>query len=242
MFNANRHIRDYGVLLIALRRVAPFAAYAAIRMGATPFHINFLNFALGLAICGLFALAPPDLWVPAASLLIVWQLLDATDGTMARALGIRSNYGGFIDLLGGMFLGAFLHVSIGVGLFRFPDGSAQEMLGMLGIHAYYLPAYSVVVGSYCSIAAVLFRLTTRIIQVRFGIDLAPRLSLFELLVRNIVGIGGTQPIILLFAAIFEMLEIFLLSYLIINVAVLLGFTAKAFVGLRNRHEYMGPRF
>jgi hypothetical protein len=249
IFDANRDIRDRAILLSSLRRVAPFLAYVAIRTRISPFHINFFNFLLGLTICGLFALAPPELRIMAASLLIAWQMLDATDGTMARALGIRSNYGGFIDLLGGMFLIAFLHVSIGVGLFRFPEYSLQEFFGMLGLHANYVPAYSVVVGAYCSIAAILFRLTSRIIQVRFGIDLnkatsgadgagkLPPASSFVNVARNIEGIGGIQFIILLIAAIFETLEIFLVLYLVINFAVLLGFTAKAFIRLRHRHDY-----
>jgi hypothetical protein len=129
LFDANRNVRDYGILLISLRRVAPFVAYAAIRMGATPFHINFFNFAFGLAICGLFALAPPDLRVPTASLLIVWQLLDATDGTMARALGIRSNYGGFIDHLGGIFPSGFSSREHWRGSLSFPRNLCTRNIG-----------------------------------------------------------------------------------------------------------------
>jgi hypothetical protein len=250
LFAGNRSITRYQPLLLRLSRyAAPFLAWLAIRLKISPFHINYATFLLALCICGTFALGPPDFRVTAAVLLLFWQLLDATDGTIARGLGIRSNYGGFVDLLGGMFLLAFLDVSIGLGLYRFPDNSMQQLLDLMGIDFTYLPVYSLIAGAYSSIAAILFRLASRIIQLRFDIDINktpeadhgvtamnPKVRLHRV-IQNVEQIGGLQLIILFVAAALGRLEVFVVFYLIVHLVVLLGSTARALIGLRHQHAY-----
>jgi hypothetical protein len=250
LFAGNRGITRYqGPLLRLCRYAAPFLAWLAIRLKISPFHINYATFLLALCMCGMFALGPPDLRVTAAVLLLFWQLLDATDGAIARGLGIRSNYGGFVDLLGGMFLLAFLDVSIGLGLYRFPDHSMQQLLDLMDIHFTYLPVYSLIAGAYSSIAAILFRLTSRIIQLRFGIDMnetpeaghrATAMSLklrLHRVIRDVAQIGGLKLIILFIAAALGQLEVFMIFYLVVHLVVLLRSTARALIGLRHQHAY-----
>ena len=259
-FEANRVIRNpryQPVLLRSSRQVAPFLAWLATRLGISPFHVNFFNLLLSLAACAMFALGPPEARIPTAALLIFWQVLDATDGNMARALGIRSNYGGFVDYLAGMYLVGFLHVSIGVGLFRFPEYSMATVLGWVS-DASYLPVYSLIIGAYSSLAMIFFRLTARIIEARFGINLkavedqadsASRSMEFSLrksslkkmarrLIKNVESIGGLQLVLLLFAAIVGCLEIFLAFYLLVSVSVLATFTVKALIDLKDQHNYL----
>jgi hypothetical protein len=249
LFAGNRSITKYEPLLLRLSRyAAPFLAWLAIRLGISPFHINYATFLLALCTCGTFALGPPDFRVTAAVLLLFWQILDATDGTIARGLGIRSNYGGFVDLLGGMFLLAFLDVSIGLGLYRFPDNSMQQLLDLMDIDFSYLPVYSLIAGAYSSIAAILFRLTSRIIQLRFAIDInrmpsdhaATAMSLkvrLHRVILNVEPVGGLKLIILFIAAALGQLEVFMVFYLIVHLVVLLGSTARALIGLRHQHAY-----
>jgi phosphatidylglycerophosphate synthase len=248
LFAGNRGITGYqGPLLRLSRYAAPFLAWLAIRLKISPFHINYATFLLALCMCGTFALGPPDLRVTAAVLLLFWQLLDATDGAIARGLGIRSNYGGFVDLLGGMFLLAFLDVSIGLGLYRFPDHSMQQLLDLMDIHFIYLPVYSLIAGAYSSIAAILFRLTSRIIQLRFGIDMNERseagataMSLkvrLRRVIQDVEQVGGLKLIILFIAAVMGQLEVFVVFYFVVQVVVLLGSTARALIGLRHQHAY-----
>ena len=131
--NANKNIRDQAVLMRFLRPVAPFIAWGALRLRLSPFHINFLTFSLGIFICFAFAGFGPEWRLVSVFLLVLWQMLDVTDGTMARALEIRSNYGGFIDYLGGIFLLSFLPLSLGMGLYRYPEHSAQFLFSQVSI-------------------------------------------------------------------------------------------------------------
>ena len=84
--SVNRGRPDTGLLLMFCRPVGSYFAWGALRLGLRPIHVSCFNFVLVLAACGMFAFGEPRWRLPAALLLILWQLLDATDGTMARAV------------------------------------------------------------------------------------------------------------------------------------------------------------
>ncbi|MDG2308737.1 MAG: CDP-alcohol phosphatidyltransferase family protein [Candidatus Binatia bacterium] len=243
---ANASLKDHGFFLRTIRPLGPYCAWVGLRLGLRPIQLNFFNFALALFCCGLLALGPASARVPAAILLLIWQTLDVTDGTMARTLGIRSNYGGFVDHLAGIFLIAFFCISVGLGLYLHPEGSVTAALESANIRFDYDPAYSLILGAYSSVAAILMRLTQRIVQVRFGTDpvtedVAPDGSIISRglgLVRDLENIGGYFLIVFFAAVLLGKLEWFILFYFLVYAAMLAGATAQVFRSLRERHDYL----
>jgi len=241
-------------LVRILRPSGDYVTWLCIRLGLAPIHVTYFNFVLVIISCLMFAFLSPSYRILTSVFLIIWQLLDIVDGNMARVLGRCSDYGGFVDQIGGIFLLAFLHVSIGIGLYFWPEHSVQALLGEFGIGIHYLPVYTLILGVISSIAATLIRLLHRIIQDIFGgemfqeyeigynnpkdIGLIIRLIKF---VRKFERLGGFQIIIVFLASLFGYLEIAILLYFLLNVGMLGGYTGQALVSLRNQtRAYSGP--
>ena len=82
---------------------------------------ELLHFGLAMTACGLFAVVRVEARPFVALLVLLWQILDNSDGTMARILKSCSKFGGYIDELAGLFLLAFLPISIAIGLYLHPE-------------------------------------------------------------------------------------------------------------------------
>lgn len=247
VFAANRRRKDYGLLLRAARPFGACLAWAALRLGVRPLAVSYTNFVLSFLICLLFAASSSGRFA-AALLLVLWQVLDTTDGSMARAIQLRSNYGGFIDQAAGIVLLAFLHVSIGVGLTLHPDHSLARSISWLGVQETG-GSLSLILGAYSSAAGLLARLLARTAEQRFRQKFdrdserersGPRWR--EIAVKiayEVEGLGALQIPILVIAVWANATEVFLAFYTLVNVALLAAYTAKLFWSLRRCHEYPG---
>lgn len=245
---ASTNKNDTAFLLKIGRPLGYYLAWLFIRIGLLPIQITLFNLFLGITICLMFAWLGPAYRILAATLLVFWEILDTTDGNMARVLKIRSNYGGFIDFAGGMFLLTFLQLNIGIGLYFYPDNSAQALFQALGVKVQYLPQYTLIFAAYSSAAATLSRLLHRIIQIRFGKEMFKedegrfeKLSLGGKLlrfIRNVENLGGFQIVFIFMASLLRCMEVLVLFYFLLNLAMLVGYTTRTFISLRHSHDYL----
>lgn len=241
----NKGRADSGFLLRTCRVASPFLAWATLRLRLRPLQVSSFNFFLGMSICVALAVGGAEWRLPAAASLILWQLLDTTDGTMARVSGIRSNFGGFVDHLGGIYLVAFLMLSLGLGVALAPEHSVSLEAAPGPLSTVERGTFFVLVGGFSSVTAVLMRLTNRIVQVRFpdrilADELATERTLFSrisLFVKDLENVGGYLFVVLLVAALVRRVEWFVLGYGALYLAMLLATTAKTMVGLRHEDEY-----
>jgi hypothetical protein len=229
------------VLMMLVRPFAPFLAWAALQVGLTPRQVTYLGFLLAWIIVGLAAAGGADGRKIALLLIIVWELVDVADGTMARAIDRRDNFGGFLDYAAGVVLITFLPLALGIGLARSPDGSLERAL-MLAGSRWTVPAATAVVAGACMATVSMFvRLINRVLFLRFGDSYSnwddPRGSIVDLTVRNLETIGGVQGLLLLLAAFAGVLELALVGYLLFYAVLLFVFMISTDRRYRTRDEY-----
>lgn len=245
---ANATVNDQGAFLRSVARpIGVHLAWMAIRLRLRPLFISYLSFLLSVSCCVLFAWGDPSIRWLAILLIPIWEILDVTDGTMARTLKIRSNYGGFIDQLGGIFLIAFLPISIGMGLYRYPEHSVSGVFSSLGLTIEYSPVNTFIFGAYSSVASVFVRLIIKIVQIRFASQVTPEaftkkgnvfLMFAARQIKSIERFGGLLFPILFLAFVTRKMEWFVLTYFFVYAGILVMLTGYVCVFLRHRHAYI----
>jgi len=98
-------------------------------LGFKPNQITYLSHSV--AVVGLLLIARGQTAEVVFGILFInlWQILDCSDGALARATGMTSHYGAFIDYLGGYLTCAALPVTIGFGLYLNPELAFEIFLG-----------------------------------------------------------------------------------------------------------------
>lgn len=246
---ANAEINDRGFALVSLSRpFGPYLAWLAIRLGTTPRQVNYFSLLFVFVILGLVALGGSGGRVLGTAFVFLWQIIDVTDGTMARALKIRDNFGGFVDYATGMVIASFLPFCLGVGAFLAPDGSFPRALETIGRT---VPTPSVLVlmaAAAISIMSLYMRLINRVLIIRFGEsvtgsrsskeDLHGPLGWVQTAVKNLETVGGLQAVVFCAAAIVGWLEAVLVAYFFFYCAVLVVFAGTTHRGYRGRTSYL----
>lgn len=244
---ANARVNDRGYALVSLSRpFGPYLAWLALRAGATPRQVNYLSLGLVFVILGLVGFGGASGRLVGTALVFVWQIVDVTDGTMARALGIRDNFGGFVDYATGVILAAFLPLALGVGLFRSPEGSVAALVARFGVS---LPDAAVLVLGAAAIVSAIslyLRLLNRVLVIRFGEAIsgsraaqARREGPVPIAIKNVETIGGLQGVLLFVGALFGALEGLLVLYSLFYVALLVAFAAATHREYSQRTKYLG---
>ena len=195
--------------------------------------------------CLFFALSE---FVLGVIFIFFWEVLDTTDGTMARTLGIKSNYGGFVDYIGGMFVMAFISFSVSVGLYNSPENFFKNFLDNIGVFITLESSMYVAMGAFCSISAILVRLIIKIAESRFGNNAQDVIEIEKnnisiknsilILIKNIERLGGYHLIVLFLTILFNMIELYLVFYTLFYTIFLFSFTINYFYRLRQSHEYL----
>lgn len=245
LLTANAGRVDNVLLRKTLRPFGVFVAWIALRLGMLPIAVTYLSFFIGLTGCVLFIFGYS---ISGVIMVLLWQGLDTADGTMARRLGITSNYGGFIDYLGGMFVLAFLDVSVGLGVMRIPGESLNRFFSLFGLSVSINPVWFFVMGAYSSICAILMRLIIKIAHIRFGNDVE-NINDVEFGKKSIIGwiisqikyierLGGYHIIILAIASLLHGLEVYLAFYFVFYLFFLAAFICRVFFLFRQHHEYL----
>lgn len=92
-------------------------AYLLINLGITANTVSVFSGVIGMAGCFLMMIGG-SLVLPGILLLLLFNVLDAVDGNIARAKGQWSAGGEFFDGAGGTLGDAFLYLAIGVGAYH----------------------------------------------------------------------------------------------------------------------------
>ena len=246
---ASSRVHDDVWLLALVRPLGFYLALLFNRLHVSPLAINFANLVLGFAACLGFAFGPVWLNLPCALLLVLWQTLDTADGSLARALKIRSNYGGFIDQLGGLVLLSLIQMSIAVGLYLHPEGLLMErLIENLGKIQGDGIGWVLILGAFSSVLCTLSRLVNSTIQIRFGSSLlqngpsavAERGQAMTI-IKNLENIGGLQIVGIVLFSLLGLLDVLVIFYFLLNAVCFGGVMTKAIISLRHQHTYLGDK-
>ena len=204
-------------------------------------------FFIFVGILGCFSFAYGQFVFGAFCVFFFWEVLDTTDGTMARTLGIKSNYGGFVDYIGGMFVMAFISFSVGIGLYQSKEIPFKFFLDNIGITIISNPSNYITMGAFCSISAILIRLIIKIAESRFGHNAQNVINiemnnisikyLIIKFVKNTERLGGYHLVVLFLSIALNTIEFYLIFFTF-YIVFLLAFTINYFYRLRQSHEYL----
>ncbi len=247
---ANAGVRDGRFLLIALcRPLGPHLAWAALRLRLTPRQVNYFSLGFVIALLGVIAAGGRTGMLVGTSMVFVWQAIDVTDGTMARAMKIRDNFGGFVDYATGMLVAAFLPLCLGIGAWVSPDGSLAPVLAKLGHPGMPTGVAALMAGGAISSLSLILRLYNRVLLLRFGAALEgtrvaakaegmPATPWWRSLVGNLESIGGAQAIVFFVAVALSQLELTLALYAGFYFGLAVLFAVSTYRGFRYRTGYL----
>jgi phosphatidylglycerophosphate synthase len=244
---ANARVNDRSYALVSMSRpFGPYLAWLAIRLGATPRLVNYLSLGLVFVILALVAFGGAAGRLLGTALVFLWQIVDVTDGTMARALKIRDNFGGFVDYATGIVLAAFLPLALGAGLFRSPEGLLPPLAGAVGLTRSSALVIVLAAGALVSATSLYIRLLNRVLVIRFGEGMAGshaaparRESVANVAVKNLETIGGLQAVLFFAGAALGILGPVLVLYAAFYAGLLLAFAAATHRDYSHRTAYLG---
>lgn len=240
---SNLNIRDQSLLRYLVRPIGNYTAWVALKCKLTPNNVSYFNLIISICICVGFAAGNAQTRVITSTMLLIWQIIDVTDGTMARTLNIRSNYGGFIDDLGGLIIIAFLPICVGINLFNQPEYLYQDNLAVILNNDI---SYKNAIFFMCatnSIISVTSRLFDKMLKIRFRKILNKKLinehkNLNSMtIIKNLENLGGFQIVLLINASIFQCLELYVFFYFVIYITMLPLLIVIKLYTMRNCVEY-----
>lgn len=108
------------------RPLSFLVTYILINLGLTANLVSIISIFEAMLACAFFIIGGKLLPVGVA-LFLFWDVLDCTDGNIARVKGTSSLIGEYMDAISGYTAPAFIYLSVGVAAFRttylFPDNN-----------------------------------------------------------------------------------------------------------------------
>ena len=208
-----------------LREVSYYPAWLFLRVGLSPNLITAISITIGLIGCLLMAIGNYVGMITGVLLLILWALLDYTDGQVARCSNSASNYGKFLDFLGDSIVSALLFVCLGIGIYNHPDTCLNPLLQLFSTVEINRSIF-LILGGWASVFYI-FPLMIgyqfeRLFQKDFA-GFASQLRLGKLSARLVQKLGynlhnttGLIMPILLLAAIFEFMSLVIFLWALIG--------------------------
>ena len=144
----------------------------------------------------------------------LWNLLDGVDGNLARCTGQCSKQGELWDAFGGYLALVLMFFSSGIAAFY--DNNAIYILE---------PYYYLIIGGATSVLAIFPRLLAQKKKAICGNESVSgvmdkgNFGFVQIVARNIESAAGFLQVLLLFAIIFRMMNIFIILYFFVNVAM-----------------------
>lgn len=169
------------------RPVGNVFAYAAKFLGLTPNVVTIASAVAG-AIGGALLYSPDRFWAPAFGCLILYSVLDAADGQLARLTGSASDFGRLVDGIAGYAVHVALYLGLGAGILA--HGGSRAILWWLvpsGLtNAIHSQAYDYYRTSYTKLA--IKGVVSQDVPVSLGATAAGRvLRAYHSLQRCLVG-------------------------------------------------------
>jgi phosphatidylglycerophosphate synthase len=224
-----------------IRKISFYPTWLFLRLGINANQATYISIIVEVFGCSFLAFGNYGSRIIGALLVNFWIVLDCIDGNIARYREASSDYGEFIDALGGYLLNAILFLSVGIGAFRYPESSFRFVnrifVGNLG------ETILVVLGAWGSLAMIFSRLIlhkflnvfSQAQSIEIPSDVESRKGFghtIYLIVHNIVSFSGFLTPILLLAVIFRTLSIFVSFYALMNTIILIFTTHRILVKSR----------
>jgi len=111
-----------------MRPAAGVLVHLLYRTPVTPNQVTIAATAAGLAAAGLYAAGTPGLTLAAGLLLTLKDLLDSADGQLARAKGMFSRAGRFLDSIGDFAVNLAVFAGIAAAMLRQGAGAEAPLL------------------------------------------------------------------------------------------------------------------
>lgn len=192
--------------------------WLCVKLGISAASVTYLSILTVLAGALLTALGNYTMQIIGVSLFSLWIVLDCVDGNIARYKKTFSQYGEYIDAVGGYFASAFLFLSLGYLSYR--------------ISPYPNPEYFFMAGSWATICSLFSRLLYQKSKNTFTENQAmtkpgaENRSLAMIFAQNFAAPSGLVLPLSLAATILKKPEIIVLIWAGINSMMLLYTVAK----------------
>lgn len=117
--------------MIGINRIltAPFTAFF-IRSGLHPNYITLLGGAVGILAFFSFSMGTKAGFIAGAVLFEAFYILDNCDGEVARARGLSSKFGSWMDTLVDCFIHVLAFIGIGIGASRIAENPIMIFVGI----------------------------------------------------------------------------------------------------------------
>ena len=227
-------------LYYVIRKISFYITWIFLKFGFSANQTTYIAIIVGLTGCGFIIYTDYKIKIIGTLLINFWIVLDCVDGNIARYKKESSEYGEFIDSLGGYLMNALLFLSVGIGAFNCPEQSFRFIcqlfiFNILNINESIL----IILGAWSSITNILSRLIFQkymnIFRTMKSTEIKPRSNAnlsksvyhkMYFIIHNIVSFSGFLTPILFLATIFRLLNIFVIFYAIINTGVLIATTSQ----------------
>lgn len=231
-----------------IRKISFCPTWLFLKLGISANQATYISIIVGVIGCSFLAFGNYENKIIGALLVNFWIVLDCVDGNIARYKETFSNYGEFVDALGGYLLNAILFLSVGIGAFNQPEPSFKFINQIFGSNLNQ--SSLIILGAWASIVIILSRLIfhkfmnifSQAQSVKFTPGMESRKGfshILYLVVHNIVSLSGFLTPILLLAVIFRLLSIFVFLYALMNTIILIVTTHRVILKSR-RLEAEGP--
>lgn len=115
--------KDSPVLYYILRPLSYYITVPFLKLGISANQVTFAGTAIGLAGCILLGFGSYWLMLVGAILIVICDIFDIIDGSIARYRGTSSVYGSLIDDVGGEIILSIVPFAIGIGVDNLLFGS-----------------------------------------------------------------------------------------------------------------------
>lgn len=204
-----------------VRQVSYYLAWLFLKLGISANSVTFMGFISGLVGCGLLAFGSHVSIIIGALLINLWALFDYVDGNIARYSGSVTKYGEFIDNISGYIIETLLFICIGIGTFNYPDQYFNSIvidILHIDINASVLP---LILGGWASLFVIFIAFVgdrfAKIFQRnQANTIIESRRSTSSKVIKRVgTSIATLHIPLLILAAIFCFLGVFLLFYALI---------------------------
>ncbi|MCL2052427.1 MAG: hypothetical protein FWG91_11985 [Lachnospiraceae bacterium] len=169
---------------------------------------------IGLIACSLFYVSDLTLNIIGALLLIVWMILDCTDGNLARAIKPQK-YGDFVDASSGYFILAFVPISLGFSVYH----TGGALIGENNIWMIMLGAFAAITDSLARLIYQKFRNASEKKVIEEDIKkMSKKEKIFKFMTKNF-SVSGMLPFVLV-GTILGALDIIIIFQFLFNSFVL----------------------
>ena len=117
--------KQFPLSRFVVRPLSFLSAYLLLKITRSPSRVAVVGLLVGLAGCLSFVMLGEWTPWPGVALLLLYDLLDASDGVVARTTGNVTYYGRFLDGVIGEIVEGVYCVSLGTGLYRAGEEAAR---------------------------------------------------------------------------------------------------------------------